>query len=86
MKTSYELKKKLSVHLGALQIFRYLCYVFTGIYAMNEVMHAHALQRPRYPSIGQLDEEVTMIGRHVLPIMPEHLLISHVAGKYICVF
>ncbi|KAL5254218.1 hypothetical protein ACHWQZ_G013854 [Mnemiopsis leidyi] len=50
-----------------------------GIYAMNEVMHAHALQRPRYPSIGQLDEEVTMIGRHVLPIMPEHLLISHVA-------
>lgn len=53
---------------------------------MNEVMHAHALQRPRYPSIGQLDEEVTMIGRHVLPIMPEHLLISHVAGKYICVF
>ena len=55
---------------------------------MNEVMHAHDVnrQRPRYPSIGPIDEEVRMIGRHVLPVMPEHLLISHVAGKFICVF
>ena len=63
-------------------------YANAGIYAMNEVMHAHDVnrQRPRYPSIGPIDEEVRMIGRHVLPVMPEHLLISHVAGKFICLF
>lgn len=51
-----------------------------GIYAMNEVMHSHDVtrQRPRYPSIGPIDDSVQMIGRHVLPLMPEHLLISHV--------
>ena len=50
---------------------------------MNEVMHAHDVnrQRPRYPSIGPIDHDVQMIGRHVLPVMPDHLLISHVAGQ-----
>ena len=54
---------------------------------MNEVMHSHDVnrQRPRYPSIGPIDEEVRMIGRHVLPVMPEHLLISHVAGQYLLI-
>ena len=50
---------------------------------MNEVMHSRDITepRPRFPSIGDADQTVQMIGRHVLPVVPDHFLITHVAGK-----
>lgn len=50
-----------------------------GIYAMTEVMHSQDVRepRPRFPEIGSNEQNVMMIGRHVMPMLPDHLLISH---------